>query len=143
MSCEFSKRLSAKLNSSKSNNGRAAFGRRMHLTQGDDGFSVILLIERDQETEAVRIVFDILTVLNFDQAGCVDPKEIHAIGEPGAVRGNHVETPYTASANIGLVGLNTKAFWPEPLGELGRIGPCLEGGCTVRINDTSDNDFPI
>jgi len=115
----------------------------MHLTQSDDGFSVILFIESDQETEAVRIIFDILAVLNFDQVGCVDPQVIHAIREPGAVWGNHIEAPYTACANIGLVRLDTEALWPEPFHNLCWIGPCLEGGFAVRINDTSDDNFPF
>lgn len=60
---ELVERLAAVFNRTKSNADGTTCRARVHLTQGDNGFAVILLVEGEQHAEAIRVIIGISAVV--------------------------------------------------------------------------------
>lgn len=82
-------------------------------------------------------------MIDLDQVWCLDPQKIHTVGEPRAVRSNHVEPPHAACADVGFMRLDLEAVRSKPLYNLRWISPCLEGSLAISVNDTCDDNFLV
>src|SRR5262245_2143738 len=115
----------------------------MERTHRHHGLLVALLVERNGDVEAFRVIVLVRAVVEHEELGTLDLEKRDAVVVDLAVRGPHVEPQATADTHVGLFDRRGEAARTEPLREMLLLRPSTKDEIARCIEHAREHDLPV